>query len=71
MTDYGNATSGPYMPGDEPQERSDRTPRDTDTELVCTCPGISFTLLTIPGPHHDDGCPFHELPDYGVFGPDE
>lgn len=53
------------------KERSDRTPQEPTLESLgldlCRCASDSPD----PGPHHDEDCPLYQLPDYGVFGPDE
>lgn len=37
----------------------------------CICAGLSEASRLNPGIHHDEGCIMWQLPDYGVFGPDE
>lgn len=103
MTDYSNGGSEYGMPGDQTQERSDRSPgnrvlrlgnrkkvldidpvtgkvREPEPEVVrhcssddpcCICDLGSTEARIKPGPHHNEACPLWELPDYGVFGPDE
>lgn len=56
-------------------DRSDWPPRpvrhcSTD-DPCCICNIETTDARTSTGAHHNEGCPFYELPDYGVFGPDE
>jgi hypothetical protein len=46
-------------------------PSQSPSDCLCASLGYGNARKTEPGPHHDDRCPLYELPDYGVFGPDE
>lgn len=62
-----------YMPLDQALDSlSDRTSvrLSIDEDTICDC-GLDNKAALAPGPHHSDRCPLHELPDYGVFGPDD
>jgi len=41
-----------------------------ERDIWCSCEGLILTREK-PGPHHEEDCVYYQLPDYGVFGPDE
>lgn len=47
-------------------------PRSRHPGDHCLCSHLTTQKArTHEGPHHDEGCPLWQLPDYGVFQPDE
>lgn len=74
---YTNDLYDALQTGKDMAARAGTNPRPADTatepaEFRCICPRFdNLDLHAQTGPHHNDGCIYHELPDYSVFQPDE